>query len=39
MFDCIIVGVGSAGRTAAYYLANRDNKGKNIPTIKAIQAS
>lgn len=40
MFDCILVGAGSAGRTAAYYLAKPDRKGNMIIlATKAMQAS
>ena len=39
MFDCIIIGSGSVGGTAAYYLAKRDNKGnRTIPTTKGTPA-
>ena len=38
MFDCIIVGAGSAGGTAADYLAKRNNKDNmNIVTTKGTQ--
>lgn len=39
MFDCIIVNAGLAGGTAAYHLAERDNKSNmNIPATKGTQA-
>jgi glycine/D-amino acid oxidase-like deaminating enzyme len=39
MFDCIIIGAGSASGTVAYHLAKRDNKGNpNIIATKGRQA-
>lgn len=38
MFDCIIVGAGLTDGTAAYHLAERDNKSNmNTPATKGRQ--
>ena len=40
MFDCMLVGAGSADRTTAYYLAKPDRKGNTIVFVtKSMQAS